>query len=361
MLASGPTHGTLSLNADGSFVYTPDDSFVGTDTFTYRPTDSGGAGNLTTVIIVVTDHPPVAVDDTATTDEDTPVAISVLANDSDPDNDPLTIVGASDGIYGTTVVNGDGTVTYTPPADWSGTDSFSYVIDDGYGRLAYGTVTVTVNPGNDAPDAVDDDAGTMEPGSPVSIAVLANDTDPDGDTLTVIGVTQGTYGWVSFTATGVTYHPPGFGHLEDAFTYTISDGHGGTDTATVHVNKLGIIIGHIWDDGDDDGIQDEDEPGNIDGIVVWLLDEDDNVIDTTTTDSDGQYNFWNIDPGQYRIRFIWPGGGGANLPHYGSGPDSDVDQFGYSALLTVVPGSLFNIDAGLLGLTDEDPPIGGDN
>src|SRR5262249_39626923 len=117
----------------------------------YRPTDDDGPGNLTTVNISVTDHPPVPADDEATTNEDTSVTISVLTNDTDTDGDTLTVLGSSDGIGGTTAVNEDGTITYTPYANWNGTDTFVYVIDDGYGRLAFGTVTVTVNPVNDAP------------------------------------------------------------------------------------------------------------------------------------------------------------------------------------------------------------------
>ena len=145
---------------------------------------------MTTVSISITDTPPVAVDDTASTDEDTAVAISVLANDTDADNDPLTVVGASDGIYGTTVVNGDGTVTYTPNAGFSGTDSFVYAIDDGYGNIAYATVTVTVNHVNHPPIAVNDGA-TVYMDTSGSIDVLANDSDPDNDPLSVIAVTQG--------------------------------------------------------------------------------------------------------------------------------------------------------------------------
>jgi Big-like domain-containing protein/SdrD B-like protein len=119
----------------------------GATRITYRPSDDDGPGTLATAYISITDTPPVANDDTASTDADTAVTIDVLANDTDADNDTLTVLGASDGIYGTTTVNVDGTVTYTPAAGFTGTDWFNYVIDDGYGRLSYATVTVVVAPG----------------------------------------------------------------------------------------------------------------------------------------------------------------------------------------------------------------------
>ena len=116
---------------------------------------------------------PVAVDDSATTDEDTPVAISVLANDSDVDGDTLTVVAVSDPPNGSVVNNGDGTITYTPDTGYDGPDSFTYDIGDGNGGSATATVTVTVNRVNNPPVAADDTATTDED-IPVAIAVLAN-------------------------------------------------------------------------------------------------------------------------------------------------------------------------------------------
>jgi hypothetical protein len=145
VLATGPSSGTLTLNSDGSFTYTPDWDFVGTDSFTFYPRDNDGPGNSITVYVSVTDTPPVAEDDVAYTVSGTAVTLAVLGNDTDVDEgDELTVLGASDGIYGTTTVNPDGSITYTPAAGWTGTDWFTYVIDDGYGRLSYATATVTV-------------------------------------------------------------------------------------------------------------------------------------------------------------------------------------------------------------------------
>ena len=129
VLARGPEYGELVLNEDGSFTYTPADDFMGTDSFTYRPTDDDGPGSETVVYLNVTDTSPEADDDEEQTDEDESVTLSVLDNDND--HDTLTVLGASDGLFGTTVVNLNGTITYTPYANFNGTDTFVYVIGDG--------------------------------------------------------------------------------------------------------------------------------------------------------------------------------------------------------------------------------------
>ena len=130
---------------------------------------------------------PVAVNDAVTTAEDTAVSVAVLANDTDLDGDSVTVTAVSAPAHGTAAVNADGTITYTPAANYNGADSFSYTIGDGNGGTATATVSVTVTAANDAPVAADDTATTAED-TPVTIAVLANDTDPDGDTLSVGGV-----------------------------------------------------------------------------------------------------------------------------------------------------------------------------
>ena len=106
--------------------------------------------------------PPVADDDTGTTDEDTPVTIDVLSNDSDVDGDSLSVVGTTDPSNGSIVDHGDGTVTYTPDPNFHGIDSFTYTISDGNGGTDTATVTITVDPVNDDPDAVNDSDTTPE-------------------------------------------------------------------------------------------------------------------------------------------------------------------------------------------------------
>ena len=141
------------------------------------------------------------------------------------------------------LINGDGTITYTPDKDFNGTDSFTYTISDGNGGTATATVTVTVAPVNDAPVAINDSASTG-PGTPLVIPVLANDTDADGDPLIVtFHRPAGQRNRRTINPDGtVTYTPAaGFTGI-DTFTYTVSDGNGSTTTATVTVT-VGVTNG----------------------------------------------------------------------------------------------------------------------
>jgi Ca2+-binding RTX toxin-like protein len=139
------------------------------------------------------------------------------------------------GANGTVTVNPDGSINYAPNADFNRSDSFTYRISDGNGGSTVATVNMTVDPANDAPDAVDDNAASLQD-TAVTIAVLANDTDPEGDTLSVVGTTNGTSGNVVANPDGTITYTPNPGFLgTDSFTYTIDDGNGAGDTATVTV------------------------------------------------------------------------------------------------------------------------------
>jgi hypothetical protein len=179
-------------------------------------------------------RPPVAVADVAITSAGVPVIVAVLANDSDPDGNPITVTAVTDGSGGTVANNGS-SVTYTPGAGFTGADAFSYTIADGAGGTATAPVTVTVNPpANVPPVAVADQASTVA-GQAVQVPVLANDTDPDGDPLSVVAVTQGANGAVVNNGLSVTYTPaPGFVG-SDAFTYLIADGRSGVSIGNVTV------------------------------------------------------------------------------------------------------------------------------
>ena len=183
-----PANGTVEISHRGGrfrpdFVtYTPHPDFSGTDTFTYTALDSEGTeGAPATVTITVTpvNDAPNAVNDTATTNEDNAVTIAVLANDTDVDEgDVLSVTSLTQPAHGTATLAGNA-VTYTPNADFSGTDHFTYKAQDASGATSSSaTVTITVTPVNDAPNAVNDTATTKE-GDAVTIAVLANDTDVD--------------------------------------------------------------------------------------------------------------------------------------------------------------------------------------
>src|SRR5262249_20296085 len=145
--------------------------------------------NVATVnLTVIPNNPPVANNDSYSTNEDTPLTASapgVLANDSDPDGDAITARLVSGPSHGTLTLNSNGSFTYTPAANYNGPDSFTYQANDGNANSNTATVSITVNPVNDAPVAVNDAYSTNED-TPLSVAapgVLANDSDVDGNSL----------------------------------------------------------------------------------------------------------------------------------------------------------------------------------
>ncbi|MEM7456262.1 MAG: S8 family serine peptidase [Planctomycetota bacterium] len=186
---------------------------------------------------------PTASNDTAVVNEDNSVNVSVLNNDSDPDGDTLTIQSFSQGSNGSVSESG-GVVTYTPVANFNGNDSFTYTINDGNGNTDSATVFVTINAVNDNPVAVAD-SGVTDEDVAVSINVLANDSDIDGDSLSVASVTQGADGTVVDNGDGtVTYTPDAGFFGNDSFTYVVSDG-SATDSATVNVTVNEVVGGNI--------------------------------------------------------------------------------------------------------------------
>ncbi len=262
-------HGAVANNTT-DVVYTPEADWNGTDSFTYTVTDSQGGTDLATVTVVVNpvNDDPVARDDAATTSEDAAVTINILGNDSDVDLDGLTVEAVTDGAHGV-VANNATTVTYTPAADWNGSDSFTYTVSDGNGGTAVATVTVAVDPVNDVPVAVNDAAITPED-TAVTIDVLANDSDVDLDVLAVDSVTQGAHGAVTNNTTEVVYTPEADWNGTDSFSYTVSDGKGGTASATV-----AVTVDSVNDDpvaGDDAAATNEDTP-----VTVNVLANDSDV------------------------------------------------------------------------------------
>ncbi|WP_292658826.1 Ig-like domain-containing protein [Nitratifractor sp.] len=229
---------SISVTVNGDTKLEPDETFkvIISDGGTNSSQDFTIGDSTSTITIQNDDsNPPTANDDSASTDEDTAVTIDVLSNDSDPDGDPLSVTSTSHGpSNGKVTINSDNTITYTPNANWHGTDHFDYTISDGTGGTATATVTVTVNPVNDAPIAKDDSANT-DVNTSVTIDVLANDTDPDGDTLTIKNVGTPSHGTATISSGKVVYTPDADYNGTDSFAYTVSDGNGGTDTATVTV------------------------------------------------------------------------------------------------------------------------------
>ncbi|MEL7626572.1 MAG: Ig-like domain-containing protein [Anaerolineaceae bacterium] len=235
VLEAGPADGALTLNADGSFTYTPTANYNGTVTFTYKAYDGHDYSNIATVTITVTSEndAPVAAAQSVTTAEDTAVAITLVATDVDGDALTYSIVsGPTNGTLSGTAPD----MTYTPNPDWNGTDSFTFKANDGTLDSNIATVSITVTPINDAPAAVDDDYTVAEGGSLTIVApgVLGNDSDVDGDTLSAVLVDDVTNGTLTFNADGsFTYTPTPYFNGSDSFTYKASDGNLQSELAVV--------------------------------------------------------------------------------------------------------------------------------
>jgi hypothetical protein len=212
--------------------------------------DEFGLNNISiTATVSEVNYPPDAVEDSDTTPEDTSITIDVIANDTDVDGDGLLLDSFSqptNGVVsreenGTPSERSDDKLTYTPDQDWSGGDSFTYTIEDGNGEMDTANVNITVMAVNDPPDAVGDSATSPQDTS-VSVNVLLNDSDPELDTLYLDSFTQPLNGSVSRDDNGtpgdttddqLVYTPNRGWNGRDSFTYTIIDGNGGVDSATV--------------------------------------------------------------------------------------------------------------------------------
>ncbi len=182
---------------------------------------------------------PVATDDSAATAEDTPVGVDVLANDYDPDGilDVTSVAVVSGPASGSATVQPDGSITYVPAPDFAGTDGFTYRVCDDGAACATAAVSITVTPVNDAPVAADDSATTAGT-IPVTIEVLANDTDVDGslDPGSLAVVTPPSTGTATVQSGTIVYTPAGTGVY--TFTYAVCDDAALCDTAIVTVTVL---------------------------------------------------------------------------------------------------------------------------
>jgi VCBS repeat-containing protein len=230
------SNGTVVVQ-NGKILYTPNTGYIGEDSFTYTASDGQGGSAVASVTVTVRppNQAPTATADTAATIKDTLVTIDVLANDTDPDGDTLSIVSVAAGSNGTAIVQA-GKVVYTPNSGFVGSDTFTYTMSDGQGGSAIGNVSVSVAPPpNSAPTANDDIAATTTDTATL-INVLANDSDADSDVLSISNLSAATNGVVAINNGQVSYTPnSGFSGL-DSFTYTVSDGQGGTDVGNVSVS-----------------------------------------------------------------------------------------------------------------------------
>ncbi|GAB5388094.1 MAG: hypothetical protein Alpg2KO_10620 [Alphaproteobacteria bacterium] len=300
--------GSVTDNGDGTVDYDPTGALdylnageTITETFSYTVTDDQGATDTATVTVTVTgvNDEPVAVRDNATTDEDTAVNIDVLANDSDPDaGDTFFIQNVITGnanftTIGTATINGD-TIDYDPNGMFdylavgeTATDRFNYRIEDSNGARDTARVDIIITGVNDGPTANDDTGAAGEDGPAITIDLIANDTDPDlSDVLSIASIdTAGLTGVVTDNGDGtIDYDPTGNWDFlaegvtaTETFTYVVTDGNGGSDTASVTVTITGINDDPIA--RRDSATTDEDTPTNI---AVLANDTDVDLGDTLT-------------------------------------------------------------------------------
>ena len=227
----GLTETQLPALASGA-VNTGDPAFIPPPTDDQRgsPRVVNGIIDIGSVEVVA---PPLP--DAYVTAEDTPITINapgVLGNDPNPPSQTATIgIPAVNGIV---VLNPDGSFTYTPNPNFNGADSFTYVATGPIGPTGTAMVDIDVTPVNDEPVGSDDTVEAVAGAGPVQIQPLANDTDPDGDPLTITSVTQGSQGTVSFAGNIITYTPAAGASGTDSFTYDVTDGTV-TRTVTVHI------------------------------------------------------------------------------------------------------------------------------
>ncbi len=318
---AGSNGGTFTVAADGTYTFDPGVSFdalaagqTATTSVSYTISDGNGgtASALLTVTVTGTNDAPVAVADTGSTDEDTPLSVDaasgVLDNDTDVDGDALTVSevnGLTAGVGaaiagdngGTFVLAADGSYTFDPGTAFNDlavgdvrTTSITYTVDDGNGGTDTATLTVTVIGRNDPVVAVNDVNATTENASltvDAASGVLDNDTDVDGDTLTVSeidGIPANVGAGVTGTAGGTfTLQPDGsytfdpgtaFDNLTagetrtTSVTYTVSDGNGSTDTATLTVTVTGTNDAPVADD--ETGSTNEDTTLTVDAAAGLL-------------------------------------------------------------------------------------------
>ena len=248
-----PRHGTVTIVDPFTTVrYTPDANWGGNDVFEYQIADASGEKDRAWVAVHVgrTRSLPVAVDDTAATTANRGVTIHVLDNDSSPDGDPITLTRhpfISKPLHGRVTRVSDSHVSYTPQADWTGTDTFAYEISDSEYGTAAAFVTVTVTSEN-RPPVANPDTATTSAGVSVTIVVTGNDTDLDGDPLTLISdpiVVAPQHGTATrASASSITYTPaPGYAG-SDTFDYVISDGHDRTAQGTVTITISATNTNH---------------------------------------------------------------------------------------------------------------------
>ena len=234
---SDPNYGSLTLESDGSFTYVHDGSETTFDFFMYSANDEFSSSNTVTVSITIIpqNDAPVADEQSLFIDQDNNVSFTLSGSDADGDIiEYIVVTQPVNGVLSGILPN----LTYTPNAFYVGSDMFTFKVNDGVLDSTIVTVNFTVNDVNHPPEAVDDQISLMPTGEGILIDVLANDSDMDGDKLTVISVSV-IYGTVTIQPDGILNYTPLIDNtVTDIITYTINDSHGGTAHGVVTIEIL---------------------------------------------------------------------------------------------------------------------------
>jgi large repetitive protein len=266
-----PLHGTITFNANGSYIYTPTLNFNGVDSVHYKYCNNLGYCDTATIVITISpvNDKPVAVDDTNTTPEDVPVNGTVATNDTDVENniDPAGFTKIKDPTRGIVVFNTNGTYTYTPNLNFNGTDTVTYRVCDLGGLCDTAILVLTITPVNDTPLAVNDTITTVG-GIPFNGTVATNDSDVDGN-LDPSGFTKlddPTRGAITFNANGTYTYTSNLGFVgQDSLHYRVCDLSGKCDTATLIITASAGNIAPLANT--DAPILNEDTPTIINVLV----------------------------------------------------------------------------------------------
>ncbi|HBC87053.1 MAG TPA: hypothetical protein DCZ94_08875 [Lentisphaeria bacterium] len=263
---------------DNTLTLTPVANANGTSTITVRGTSNGKTVDTAFKITVnPVNDAPLAVADAAATDEDTPVAINVLANDTDIDVDTLSISAVTQGAHGAVAIV-DGRAVYSPAANFNGTDVFTYTASDGNGGTAAAEVTVTISAVNDIPAA---NGQNIETDEDTAIAIVLAGGDVDGDAMTFAVATQPENGTLTGTAPNLAYTPNANFNGTDSFTFKANDGKADSAAATVSITVKPVDDPPYVANAIADLVVDEDAPAKTIDLSTVFGDIDSDAAQIT--------------------------------------------------------------------------------
>jgi hypothetical protein len=324
VISTPPQNGTAVVSGT-KIVYTPIAGFTGQDSFVYSRSSatSGCYLSLTDTAIVrvtVLNQNPIATNDDFTTALCTSHIIDLLANDSDPEGTILTVSYISNPSHGTLTQISDGVYKYTPSANFSGSDQFTYKVKDASDaqlESSLATVSIIVTPiasTNNTPLAINDNDNGMI-GQPIVTDVMLNDSDPDGDTLDIsisaVGLTHPSHGTITLLPNNqISYQPSNGYYGTDSYQYKINDRHesctasgslSAIATVTLNVSNIPVnVSGTVWSDPNASGasngtIYTSGESGtNIsNSLYAYLVDASNVIIDLAPVAIDGTYSLVN--------------------------------------------------------------------